>query len=1602
MASPAVPQFGVYDPSLAGSGLTEWDWRAEAAGDPAAAFGNSCRSDSAAETDEQALIYAALERLPTYERRFAALLPDGDGAAAAAGGDGDEAVVDGKPTQKKNFRQVDMRTLKPKERMALVELALQASPPLLSSPPAQLLLGALPQPVPQLWPPLPDSPPADAQRCAATIILLPRAGPLCRRDRQTKEQDNERLLMRLRDRINKVGIQLPTVEVRFQDLKIDADIYVGNRALPTLINYPRNMLEDLLGAMHLLPSRKKPFPILHSLSGILKPGRMTLLLGPPGAGKTTLMLALAGKLSQDLRKTGRIMYNGHDLTEFIPQRTAAYISQNDVHIGTLTVRETLDFSARVQGAKYRSDLIEEVMTREKGMDIHPEPDLDAVMKGIALSSGDSGALITDYIMKILGLDICADTLVGNEMIRGISGGQKKRVTTGKGPMYILTTRSCSEHGSGEMVVGPKRTIFMDEISTGLDSSTTYAIVRCMRNFTHILQGTILMALLQPAPETYNLFDDILLLSEGQIVYHGPKDGVEDFLLTLGFKCPERKGIADFLQEVTSSKDQEQYWADKSRPYSYVPVDTMARAFADYEPGRMLREELRQPFDKQLSHPAALVHGRYGLNRKELFLALFAREWTLMKRDAFLYVFKTAQVAFVAFITMTVFFRTRLNANSLNDGNLYLGALFFALVHMMFNGFAEISITVQRLPMFFKQRNDLFFPAWAFVLPTWVLRLPYSIVEAIIWTCMTYYVIGFAPSPGRFFRHMLIMFGIHQMALGLFRGIGALGRSMVMANTFGSFALIFVFLLGGFIIAKPNIHPWVIWGYWISPLTYGQNAIAVNEFLAKRWDKVVDNSGQTLGYEILHNRGLHTADWWFWVGFVVLLAYSVIFNFAVVLALACLGPLGKQQATISEEALAEKHANRTGESLLPKGTGSSRSMSAAKARSSRLQSGRATSLITDSGSPRQSHGQMEMSRVNGAADGDLDREVSQARSAEEGTAGPEKGMILPFTPLALTFHHVKYYVDMPAAMKEAGNTESRLQLLNDISGAFRPGVLTALVGVSGAGKTTLMDVLAGRKTGGYIEGDIRVSGYPKEQATFARVAGYCEQNDIHSPQVTVQESLQYSALLRLAPNVDKNTREQFVEEVMDLVELTSLRGSLVGLPGVTGLSTEQRKRLTIAVELVANPSIIFMDEPTSGLDARAAAIVMRTVRNTVDTGRTVVCTIHQPSIDIFEAFDELLLLKRGGTTTYAGPLGKHSSILVDYFQAIEGVPCIEDGYNPATWMLDISTPAAEARIGQDFTEIYKSSELSKQNERMIEELSVPPEGFQKLSFPSVYAQGFLGQCHATLLKQHWTYWRSPHYNAVRFFFTLVVALIFGTIFWGFGSKRSKYQDVFNVMGALYAAVLFMGVNNSSTVQPIIAVERTVYYRERAAGMYSPMSYAIAQGLIEIPYVLAQTLIYALITYAMIHFQWTWAKFWWYTLFMFLTFMYFTFYGMMAVALTPTQQLAAVVSSAFYSIWNLFSGFLIPAPSIPGWWIWFYWICPIAWTLYGLIVSQLGDVHEPFYQPDQTQPMTVSQFVHSHFDYKHDLVGVAAVVLLGFVFCFWMVFALAIKYLNFQKR
>ncbi|GLJ18634.1 hypothetical protein SUGI_0332070 [Cryptomeria japonica] len=173
------------------------------------------------------------------------------------------------------------------------------------------------------------------------------------------DQDNEYLLQRLRQRIDRVGIKLPEVEVRFENLNVEADVHVGGRALPTLYNYAANIMED-------------------------------------DSGKTTLLLAFTGKLDKSLRVDGSVTFNGHNMEEFVPQRTSAYISQHDMHIRDMTVRETLDFSAHFLGVGYRYDVSTELSRPEKEEGIKLDPDIDIFMKATAME-GQKSNLITQIM-----------------------------------------------------------------------------------------------------------------------------------------------------------------------------------------------------------------------------------------------------------------------------------------------------------------------------------------------------------------------------------------------------------------------------------------------------------------------------------------------------------------------------------------------------------------------------------------------------------------------------------------------------------------------------------------------------------------------------------------------------------------------------------------------------------------------------------------------------------------------------------------------------------------------------------------------------------------------------------------------------------------------------------------------------------------------------------------------------------------------------------------------------------------------------------------------------------------------------------------------------
>ncbi|KAL9316592.1 hypothetical protein ACSQ67_017593 [Phaseolus vulgaris] len=197
----------------------------------------------------------------------------------------------------------------------------------------------------------------------------------------TTDQDNYRLLCAIKERFDRVGLEVPKIEVRFKNLNVSANVQIGSRALPTLLNYSRDCLEGIFTKMRLCQPKRHSLTILNDVSGVIKPGRMTLLLGPPGAGKSSLLLALAGKLDKTLKKTGSVTYNGHEVNEFFVRRTSAYISQTDDHVAELTVRECLDFAARCQGAEegfaaYTSEL----GRLEKERNVRPSAEVDAFMK----------------------------------------------------------------------------------------------------------------------------------------------------------------------------------------------------------------------------------------------------------------------------------------------------------------------------------------------------------------------------------------------------------------------------------------------------------------------------------------------------------------------------------------------------------------------------------------------------------------------------------------------------------------------------------------------------------------------------------------------------------------------------------------------------------------------------------------------------------------------------------------------------------------------------------------------------------------------------------------------------------------------------------------------------------------------------------------------------------------------------------------------------------------------------------------------------------------------------------------------------------------------
>ncbi|KAF3336209.1 pleiotropic drug resistance protein 3-like protein [Carex littledalei] len=302
--------------------------------------------------------------------------------------------------------------------------------------------------------------------------------------------------------------------------------------------------------------------------------------------------------------------------------------------------------------------------------------------------------------------------------------------------------------------------------------------------------------------------------------------------------------------------------------------------------------------------------------------------------------------------------------------------------------------------------------------------------------------------------------------------------------------------------------------------------------------------------------------------------------------------------------------------------------------------------------------------------------------------------------------------------------------------------------------------------------------------------------------------------------------------------------------------------------------------------------------------------------------------------------------------------------------------------------------------MVKQLSTPPPGSSDLRFKTRYTQKFWVQFKACLWKQSLSYWRSPHYNMARIMFMFLSSVMLALLFWKHGGKINNEQDLFNILGCMYCATMFNGITNCSSTIPFISVERTVIYRENFAGMYSPWAYSFAQVAIEIPYVLFQVVMFMIIAYPAIGFEWNAGKFMWFFYTMLCMLLYMVYLGMMLTVITPTIQLATILTSVFYQLLILFSGFIVPQPQIPGWWIWMYYICPLGWTLNALLTSQYGDVSKVIFVFGEEK--SILQFLEDYFGFYHDRLPLVAVLLVMYPIVFATLFGYFIGRINFQKR
>ncbi|PCG93662.1 CDR ABC transporter [Penicillium occitanis (nom. inval.)] len=1205
--------------------------------------------------------------------------------------------------------------------------------------------------------------------------------------------------------------------------------------------------------------------LINDFTGVVRDGEMMLVLGRPGAGCSTFLKTIANDRGSYAAVLGDVSYGGISAEEQHKhfRGEVNYNPEDDQHFATLTVWQTLKFS---------------LMNKTKKGD------------------RDSVPIILDALLKMFGISHTKNTQVGNEYVRGVSGGERKRVSIAE-TLASKSTVAC-----------------WDNSTRGLDASTALDYAKSLRIMTDISRRTTFVTLYQAGEGIYELMDKVLVIDEGRMLYQGPASEAKQYFVNLGFYCPPQSTTADFLTSLCDANARQfQPGKEASTPKTAEELEAIFKQSDAYK--RILDDVAlyeRQLADSELEHTRRFQQtvgasksktvskkSSYTVSFPKQVAACVKREvWLLLGDKTSLYTKFFIAIA-NALIVSSLFY-----GESLNTSGAFArgGALFFSVLFLGWLQMTELMPAVSGRTMIQRHRDYAFYRPSAVSIARVVVDFPFLATLVSVFGIITYFLSGLDVDAGKFFIYLLFVYTTTICITSMYRMFAALSPTIDDAVRFGGIALNLLVIFVGYAIPKStllNDSIWFGWLFYVNPISYAYEAVLANEFANREMDcdpsmLVPSGPGVVPGHQSCALTGssvdqtrvsgaayLETSFGFtrhhLWRNFGVVVAFTVLYILVTVVA---------------NEIMT--FASGGGGALVFKKSRRSKQLAQAEKKADEENGANGTVVPANNSSS--------------------DDKIMNSLSTSD---------------RIFTWTNVEYTVPY-------GNSERKL--LNGVNGYAKPGVMIALMGASGAGKTTLLNTLAQRQKMGVVTGDMLVDGRPLA-ADFQRGTGFCEQMDLHDGTATIREALEFSAILRQDRETPRSEKIDYVNRIIDLLELEDIQDALISSLGV-----EQKKRVTIGVELAAKPSLLlFLDEPTSGLDSQAAFSIVRFLRKLAQAGQAIVCTIHQPSSMLIQQFDMILALNPGGNTFYFGPVGQDGRDVVDYF-ADRGVVC-PPSKNVAEFILETAAkPIIRNGKRIDWNEEWRNSaqnqKMLNEIENIVKERSQIPISEDAAGKPTEFAAPVTTQIEMLTKRVFLQYWRDPSYYYGKIFVSVILGIFNGFTFWKLGNSLSSLQDR---MFSTFLIILIPPIVMNSIV-PKFYMNRSLWEsREYPSRIYGWVAFCTANVVCEIPIAILTSVIYFVLWYFPVGLPTDSSSAGYVFLMTMLFFFFQASWGQWICAFAPSFTVISNVLPFFFVMCNLFNGVIRSYASYPVFWkYWLYYVNPITWWIRGTLSAVLPAV------------------------------------------------------------